>query len=318
MRLRGICFPSVFNAAGGQGFFGEGYPYHRWWKLLGLTFQDCGFVAKTTTLHKRPGNMPLQNDGITPQEWRPKCIVVRPFKGVVLNSVGLSGPGARALLDDGRWQQRTRNPFFLSFMSVQTTANDRLAELTLFVALLKAYLKDFRTSVGLELNFSCPNAGLDPSSLINEVGHALNAAGILGIPLQCKFNATVPINAICDACQHLGCDAITISNTIPWGSLPDRIDWQGLFGTDRSPLERLGGGGLSGWPLLPIVCDWIRDARDYGFHKPIWACGGIESRRAVTLAHQAGASGVQLGVVAMLRPWRMKNVIAYANELFHS
>src|SRR5687768_15371924 len=104
MRLRSIEFGPVFNAAGAQGFFGEGYPYHRWWKLMGLTFKGCGLVAKTTTLHQRPGNMPLQDDGITPQEWRPKCIVVRPLQGVVLNAVGLSGRGAKPLLDDGRWQ----------------------------------------------------------------------------------------------------------------------------------------------------------------------------------------------------------------------
>lgn len=318
MKLRGIHFRPVCNAAGAQGFFGEGYPYHRWWKLVGLTFKDCGLVAKTTTLHKRPGNMPLQDDGITPQEWQPKCIVVRPLKGVVLNSVGLSGPGAKTLLDDGRWQQRNSESFFLSFMSVQGSATERLAELRDFVALLQPYLTGFRTPVGLEMNFSCPNAGIDPSSLISEVGQALDVAAALGIPLQCKFNATVPVKPVCEACQHEACDAITMSNTIPWGKLPERINWKGLFGTDQSPLAHIGGGGLSGWPLLPIVCNWIREARDCDFRKPIWACGGVESRQAVQSAHDAGASGVQLGVVAILRPWRMKQIIRYANELFSS
>lgn len=110
MQLRGIHFRPVCNAAGAQGFFGEGYPHHRWWKRLGLTFENCGFVAKTTTLLKRSGNMPLADDGITPREWKPKCIVVKPLAGVVLNSVGLSGPGAKALLDDGRWQDRDSEP----------------------------------------------------------------------------------------------------------------------------------------------------------------------------------------------------------------
>lgn len=317
MQLRGIQFRPVFNAAGAQGFFGEGYPYHRWWKLIGLTFNDCGLVAKTTTLHQRPGNMPLKDDCITPREWRPKCIVVRPLKGVVLNSVGLSGPGAKALLDDGRWQLRGES-FFLSFMSVKATVDDRLAELKDFIALLQPYLRGFRTSVGLEINFSCPNAGLDPLSLINEVGQTLDVAAALGIPLQCKFNAMVPVKPVCETCQHEACDAITMSNTIPWSKRAERIDWKGLFGTDQSPLAHIGGGGLSGWPLLPIVCDWIETARDYGFKKPIWACGGIESRHAVKSAHKAGASGVQLGVVAILRPWRMRGIIRYANELFTS
>jgi len=125
-----------------------------------------------------------------------------------------------------------------------------------------------------------------------------------------------PAQAVSEACQHEACDAITMSNTIPWGKLPERIDWTGLFGSEQSPLAHLGGGGLSGWPLTRIVCDWIREARDCGFSKPIWACGGIESRKAVDAVKAAGASGVQLGTVAMLRPWRMKGIIRHANETF--
>jgi dihydroorotate dehydrogenase len=318
MQLRGIHFRPVFNAAGAQGFFGEGYPYHRWWKRFGLTFENCGFIAKTTTLLPRPGHMPLQKDGITPKEWKPKCIVVKFAKGVVLNSVGLSGPGLIGLLIDGRWQDRSGEPFFLSFMSVEKHASDRLAELREFITVFKRAVPKFKAPVGLEINFSCPNAGLNPLSLVNEVGMAFNIAGALGIPLQAKFNATAPPKAICEACRHSACDAVTMSNTIPWGVLPDRINWRQLFGTTVSPLERygFGGGGLSGWPLTPIVCDWIKTARDCGFTKPLWACGGIDSCRAVDEVYAAGANGVQLGVVAMLRPWRMRTIIQYANTVF--
>lgn len=317
MRQRGIGFPPIFNAAGAQGFFGEGYPYHRYWKLLGLTFKGCGFGAKTTTLEKRLGNMPLKADGITPVEFRPRCIYVDLLKGIALNAVGLSGSGAEALLNTYRWQER-REPFFLSFMAVRPTVSDRLVELKEFVTLLARYKPGFQSQFGLELNFSCPNAGIDPTSLVDEVGQALDIAGQLNIPVQCKFNATVPVRAVCEVCRHSECDAITMSNTIPWGKLPERIDWKGLFGVDVSPLAHLGGGGLSGWPLLPIVCDWIREARDCGFQKPIWACGGIDSVRAVRQAKKAGASGVQIGTVAIVRPWRMRGIIRCAHEIFRS
>jgi dihydroorotate dehydrogenase len=315
MQLRGINFRPVYNASGAQGFFGEGYPYHRYWKYLGLTFEGCGFIAKTTTLEARAGNLPLNNN-LTPQEWVPKCIIVNFWQGIVLNAVGLSGPGADSLLASRRWMERLSEPFFLSFMSVEDTAEQRLAELREFTALLLTRLPEFRSPVGLEINFSCPNAGLDPTSLINEVGQALEVAARLRIPLQPKFNATMPAEAVCQACQHEACDAITMSNTVPWGKLPNRINWQALFGTSTSPLAYLGGGGLSGWPLTPIVCDWIQEARGSGFTKPIWACGGIDSCQAVDQVKAAGASGIQLGTVAMLRPWRMKKLLRYANELF--
>lgn len=317
MRLHGVDFPPVASAAGAQGFFGEGYWYHPYAKLVGLTFKECGFVAKTTTLGKQVGNMPLCADGMTPRYLFPRCIVVKPIKGIVLNAVGLSGPGTVALLDDGRWQRRGGDPFFLSFMSVQQTAQERLDELAEFVSLLERHAGEFKMPFGLELNGSCPNKeGLDPAVLVDEMGQALNVAARLGIPMQVKLNALAPAKKVRDIAQHEACDAVTVSNAIPWGEFPDRIDWQGLFGSEVSPLACFGGGGLSGWPLLSIVCDWIREARDWGLRKPIWACGGIDSALAVEQVHRAGASGVQFGAASMVRFWRTPEIIARANELF--
>jgi dihydroorotate dehydrogenase len=316
MQLRGINFRPVANAAGTQGFFGEGYWYHRYAKRIGLTFQGCCFIAKTTTLRIRTGNMLLSDkDGITPVERMPKCIVVKPWKGIVLNAVGLSGPGAEHLLTTGYWQQRTE-PFFLSFMSVEGTPSKRLTELKRFIYLFKQYLGNFKVPVGLEINLSCPNAGLDPDLLVYEGEEALEEAARLNTPLQLKFNALVPAEAVCKIAQHEACDAITMSNTIPWGKLPERINWKRLFGSEKSPLDHLGGGGLSGWPLRDIVREKIRQIRDCGLRKPIWACGGIDSVNAVTQACEAGASGIQFGTVAIVRPWRTKSIIQQANHLF--
>ncbi len=320
MELRGINFRPVANAAGTQGFFGEGdeYWYHPYWKkYAGLTFDNTTFIAKTTTFTSRAGNMPLKQDGITPKEWKPKCMVIKPLSGVVLNAVGLSGPGTIDLLQKKRWQARNGEPFFLSFMSVAEQPEDRLWELKAFVGLLKHSLSQFHAPVGLEINFSCPNTSLNPGILIDEVGTSLDVANQLSIPLQCKFNAAMSVKAVCGAGNHPACDAITISNTIPWGLLPERIDWVGLFGSAKSPLHHLGGGGLSGPPLLPLMGEWIDTARGYGFRKPIWACGGIDSVKAVQWVKVAGASGIQLGTVAITRPWRMKKIIACGNQLFN-
>lgn len=315
MRLRGKYFSPVYNASGARGFFGEGYPFHRWWKLLGLTFRDCGFIAKTITLEPRAGNLPLRAD-FRPRELRPKCIIVDFRQGTILNAVGLSNPGASALLDLGRWQQRIGESFFLSFMAVGSTSSDRLNEMRQFVSLLQSRLAEFMAAIGLEINFSCPNTSLHLSSLVNEISQSLDIAAALNIPLQVKVSAAMPVAAVCEACRHQACDALTVSNTIPWGQLPERIDWPRLFGTSVSPLCHLGGGGLSGWPLTPIVCDYIQQVRDFGFDQPIWACGGIDNCQAVDRVKDAGASGVQLGTVAIVRPWRMRKIIHHANQVF--
>src|SRR5208282_391343 len=96
--LRGIDFGNVFNASGARGFHGEGYWFHRLWRPFGLDYAGSTFVAKTTTLMPRMGNMPIDESG-KPVGMLPDCIVVKPAAGVVLNAVGLSGPGILALTE---------------------------------------------------------------------------------------------------------------------------------------------------------------------------------------------------------------------------
>ncbi|TSC76243.1 MAG: dihydroorotate dehydrogenase [Parcubacteria group bacterium Gr01-1014_31] len=317
MILRGIDFGNVLNASGARGFFGEGYPFHRFFEPFGLNYEGSTFVAKTTTLHPRlrphlkEGNMPLGADGITPAEFKPACIKVRLWQGITLNAVGLSGPGAERLLREGRWEL-LRRPFFISFMGMGDKAQ-RLRELREFVQLLVGSRHRFIARFGLKINFSCPNVGLRPAELVEEVGEALEIAAPLGVPLVPKLNATVPVEPVVDVSRHAAFDALCISNTIPWGQLPERINWRQLWGTNVSPLAHLGGGGMSGPPLLSIVCDWIRQARTAGLSKPIIGGGGIISRGGVDQMLVSGATAISLGTVSIVRPWRVQRLIRYAN-----
>jgi hypothetical protein len=102
MKFRGIDFGNVACASGTQGFFGEGYPYHKPLELVGLlSFEGITFVSKTTTLLGKKGNMPLKANS-TPKELVPKCIKVHPWSGATLNAVGLSNFGLGYYLGDGR------------------------------------------------------------------------------------------------------------------------------------------------------------------------------------------------------------------------
>ena len=321
MKLRGIDFGRVWGASGIQGFFGEGYPFHGAFKAFfgGLfSFDGMTFVAKTMTLNPREGNMPRKDDGITPREWRPTCICLTPRmwkKGIVLNAVGLSNPGAEALLETGRWHAR-REPFFLSFMAMRKTPSERLQELEAFVALLARHLSYFQTRCGLQINLSCPNVGIHPEELVEEACDMLSAASSRGIPLAVKVNVLVPPQVAGEIAAHAACNAICISNSIPWGALPDRIDWVKLFGSKDSPLAKFGGGGLSGAPLLPLVAEWIREARRAGVKKHINGGGGILHPRDVRMLHNAGADSIAIGSLAILRPWRLRAVIRAAQREF--
>lgn len=312
MKLREIDFGNVLGASGIQGFFGEGYWFHKIWKYFGLDFTGMTFVSKTGTLLPRKGNM-LLTQHYTPKNLFPKCVKARLIRGIMLNSVGLSNPGLKALLDTDKWQER-KEPFFISIMSVADTPQQRLEEMRIMVEMIKFYKNDFSAQFGLQINLSCPNTGHNPRELIGESDKILEIANALGIPLMPKYSITsAPIEAIMELNNNPHCDAICVSNTIPFGW--SEIDWKQVWGSNTSPLEKLGGGGLSGKTLRPLVCKWIVRLRNAGFTKPINGGGGILCAEDTKRYYKVGASSIFLGSVATLRPWRVKAIINQANSL---
>lgn len=315
MKLRGIEFGNVFLASGALNFFSQGWWFHKFYNLIpGFDFSGATFIAKTTTLEPRAGNMPLRED-LQPEEFFPRCIYVDFKNGIVLNAVGLSGPGAKALLEKGLWQRR-EEPFFISFMAVEQTKEKRLREMEAFVHLLQLYLDEFQAKIGLEINVSCPNTNHDTKELAGEAEGLLIAASRLGIPLILKVNVLIDPSEIKDIAKSGLCDAISVSNTIPFGQLPELVKWQNLFEGGVSPLQDFGGGGLSSWPLFPLVRIWVFCARYSGIKIPIIAGGGVMQLEDVITLKDSGASAVSLGSVLILRPWRVKSIVRCANNVF--
>lgn len=315
MILRGIDFGHVFTASGTRNFFKEdGWWYHRPWSWAGLRFQGTTFITKTTTLDEHAGNMPLGPDRVTPAHWRPRCIRVYFRKGIALNAVGLSGPGAAWLLKQGRWQRYTE-PLLISFAMVGPTRDDRLGEAGNFVRLLRRHLPDFSAPVGLQCNFGCPNAGHDLTELAHEADQVFDVLGELGIPLVLKVSAVLEPAFVAYVSKHAACDAIAVSNAIPWRSLPEQIDWDGLFGNAESPLAAFGGGALSGAPLFPVVREWIAQAQGVGLGKPIIAGGGIQRWWQVEQLLDLGAAAFEIGTVCLLRPRRVRKIVRHVQAL---
>jgi dihydroorotate dehydrogenase len=252
MILREIDFGPVLDASGVRNFQGEGYPHHKAFRFLGLSFEKTTLVAKTVTLKEREGNMPLKKDGVTPQDSKPDCIIVKPVKSVVLNAVGLSNFGAEFYFKQGLWQEWPE-PFMLSFASVGETELERRRELQLFVEMFGEYIHHFRAPVGLQINFSCPNVEHEADDVLEEIRTALLIASNLQIPIMPKLCVTTPINTAKQIAKMPECDALCVSNTIPWGTVFGTMWWKELFGDYVSPLAHYGGGGFSGAPLLPLV-----------------------------------------------------------------
>jgi dihydroorotate dehydrogenase len=143
----------------------------------------------------------------------------------------------------------------------------------------------------------------------------LDSAAELGIPIVVNFNPVVPGQIMLTAADHPACDALWIANTIPWGD--PSVDWQAVYKSTESPLKRRGlpvPGGLSGPACLPVTIDKIKEARGLDIVKPIVAGNGIQSPADVQAVRQAGADAVAIGIVGLVRPWRMRRIIRAANR----
>lgn len=328
--IGGIDFGPIWAMSGTLNFFGEGWPFHKLYKKWfgeRFSFDGITFVAKTTTLEPRIGNMPMREDGITPQEWRPGCIILGPWQfltGVMLNAVGLSGPGARNLFSCGLWRERVW-PFMISFMSVAKTLPGRMEESEQFLKLLAAEIPNFHAPICIQKNITCPNVEghgkPSDAAMINEEFLFMDMVGRYtpDTLVVHKVNTLVSPETAVTLSSHSQCGGICVSNTLPWAALTRRQkahSFPSSIFTGRSPLERFGGGGLSGKPLLPFVEQWIRDVRLAGFEKHINAGGGILSADDVTRLYLAGADSVSIGSVAALRPWRLDGIIRRAYQVF--
>lgn len=312
--LGGVDYGSAWCASGARNFSGEGWPHHGWLDALGLApdFSDSTLVAKTTTVDARDGNLPL--DGTSPREVRPRCIKINLRRAAVLNAVGLSGPGIAALMDDGRWRAIS-SPFVISFMAVGRGRAGRLAEASRFASAISGGRATFLAPFAIQVNFSCPNIGLDPSHLVGEVGATLDAISEIlpSVPLIPKLNIMVPPAVAGEIGMHPRCHAICASNTIPWGSFPDRVDWARLFG-ETSPLAEFGGGGLSGAPLTPLVRAWVGDYLSRPHAAPLVAGGGVMTAADAVALLDMGASAVEVGSVSIVRPWRVRSIVDAINR----
>ena len=314
--LREVDFGNYFCAPGALGFNGEGYSYHGPAKALGMTFAGATLVGKTVTARPRQGNMPLGQD-FRPRELMPRSVIVKWRSGHVLNAVGLSNPGAAAMMP--RWALRARRrpnePFMISFMAVGDTPEERLREVQIFLGIVRQHKMWLGGIVGIQVNFACPNTGHPPESLYGEIDTTLTELGHLKLPLVANFSPVTPPEVLVRTAGHPQCDALWIANTIPWGD--PHIDWPSIFGTDQSPLAKrgFGPGGLSGPACLPFTIEAVARVRRAGIKTPIIAGNGIRVAGDVFELFQAGADGFAVGSVAIVRPWQMRQIERAARRI---
>ena len=256
----------------------------------------------------------------------PDCVKIYFFRGLTLNSVGLSSPGAERLFELGQWQ-KIAEPFGLSHMSVAENYKERLAETVKYGQLLKKHLSHFSAPIWLEENLSCPNTGHDICSLSDERLYHLEAIANqnLGIPIFAKLSPEDSVEEMVRIARSEFCDGLSYANTIKFGRLKSEIPWKKLFGTDdpeKSPLAKYGGGGLSGWPLADVICRRIEEFRRKEPNFPIMAGGGINchwnwfsTKKLIDrLVDKGRVNAIVIGTGKVMRPFYLRLTIWYADK----
>lgn len=230
-------------------------------------------VLKGVYLEPRPGNPPPR---------------LAETAAGLLNSIGLAGPGARALQEIVcRLAGLTRTPIVVN---VCGGSDDEYVEVArLFAAMPEVAF--------LELNISCPNVHAGGACPAQDPGHTYRLVrrvrDAVAKPLMAKLSPNAAdLPAVAAAAEQAGADSLSLVNTF-LGLAVDRARRRPLF---RNVLAGLSGPAIK--PLaLRLVWETCRRVRI-----PVVGIGGIVSGGDVLDYILVGAAAVQIGTVNFVEP----------------
>lgn len=245
--------------------------------VLGTTASSLRRVAEAGA-----GAVTTKSCSLAPRKGHPApCIL--PWKGGILNAVGLSNPGVDgALAEIAEYKRTCATPIFISIFAGSPA---EFGELARRVAEAKPDL--------IEVNVSCPNVqsefgvpfAADPEAC-GAVTRAVKA-GAGNIPVAIKLSSQcASLARMAEVCQQNGADAITAINTVGPGMAIDT-------GTGRPVLSNLVGG-VSGAAILPIAVRAVYEIRK-AVDLPIIGTGGVSGADDALQLIMAGADAVGIG-----------------------
>lgn len=268
----GFSFEHV-TGSGALAYDGWGWPWE--WPLRWAGLIDPSLfmnVMKSVTLQPRKGNL---------RWWKPwDCVRLIP-DGVV-NAVGLTNPGIDWWAEKiGPKVNHTRIPLAGSIYG------EDIAGLKIM-----ANIMNDADLVALEFNASCPNTTGELLSNISLVIDSVEAVKSISChPILLKLSIVHDIGRIVPATEGM-VEAYNI-NSVPW-----RI----VFPDCKSPLEKYGGGGVSGKSAQPFTwpfAEQLQSMTDVPVIAPsVWDYNDIEFLRVREFR------AISFGSVFLRYPWR--------------
>jgi len=258
-------------ASGALGFDGQGWIHERLMRAVRLIElpQELVRVSKTLTLNPNKGNGKIRT--------------IRLIKGGAVNAMALPNPGLY-------WWCKKYGPGIarLKTQLIVSLHAKSPEELGLMAKIIRQF-----DLTAIEINISCPNIpspdDYNPSQIIDA---CKKARASCALPILLKLSAAHE-PYLDKFLPHLEntVEAINI-NTVPWSTVfPDKI----------SPLQKFGGGGVSGQPAQkfnwPFMKKLINMTSIPIIAPSIWEFKDIAEVRAL------GAKAIALGSL-FFRPWR--------------
>jgi dihydroorotate dehydrogenase len=252
-------------------------------------------LTKSATLFRRRGNFIPAN----PLTW--KNIRRLPDMGL-LNAYGLTNPGAEACAAEikraGDLGLKVVPNFYPEFIKGTDMAiRETLEAVAIYGHRLGPMFK------ALELNYSCPNS---EEAIAHNMVQALQCAlevrqSYPDLFLIAKISICHPLE-LAQEMERIGVNALHAVNTIPYSI---------VFPLQRSPLDEVGGGGVSGGPVFDLAYKYNQQLRPKVGLFLIMG-GGVRSRDDVQRYFDIGADAVSLCTLALRKSREAaRTVIAY-------
>jgi len=268
------------------------------YRRLLAAVRDTGTTVftKSATRFRRRGNFIPAN----PFTWK---YIRRLPQGGMLNAYGLTNEGVEACAPDIRRAgdaglKIIPNLYPEFIKGAEIAVRETLEALEIYQRSLGPHFR------ALELNYSCPNS---EEAIARNVVQALECARqVRRLYPQLFLIAKLSICHPYDFAQELevlGVNALHAVNTIPYNI---------VFPLKRSPLDEVGGGGVSGGPAFPLALKYNQELRKKVGLFLIMGCG-VTSREDVKRYFDLGADAVSLCTLALRKPQEAALVVINYN-----
>lgn len=269
-------------SSGASGFGGRGYLWEQPLKWTGL-YNDQLFlhITKTITFLENKGNF----FWFTP--WK-TINLIRDKEGSIVgttNAVGLTNPGVdRWIKKYGRKLDSKKLPVVCSVSAPNDAWMDEI---------VRRIVRSKVDILGIEVNASCPNVScINTRDIIESVEKVIEE----GIPTLLKLSV---VNDYKRILKEVGSKICGVSiNSVPWRVIYGETSEDSSL--VRSPLEKYGGGGVSGRIAQKYTWPMVKEVAEMGVPVIAPRVWSVEDVRRVK---ELGASAISFGSLFLVKPW---------------